>query len=400
MTSDSPIPGHGTILETHPQRAAHARWLTGAGPGALSVVELSGTEAWSILRAHFRCAKGTFPAAFQPGLARLGSLVVSSTPGDQLLLVCRQKGDCPTIELQGHHGLLADSHLQRTLESIGFSFAPREESEPLLSLVGQRDAAMREVPNRPSLKRLLHWADECWPKGLQKLTGLLRSGNDQGALEFLNAQATWRHLGTHLCKPFRIVLAGPPNAGKSSLLNRLLGYERALVSPVAGTTRDLVRDRVAYEGWVFELVDTAGLRQATDHLEVSGMELTRQAAQGADLVVWLVDPQNPTQPSPELAPGMFLATKADLNPEGLLPAGFAVDLQVSSQTGQGIEDLLKLFVDRLVGPVPPPDALVPFSPSLLGCLDRLSNLIQKQRTAEAHPFITQLLSSPESKVPG
>ncbi len=85
------------------------------------------------------------------------------------------------------------------------------------------------------------------------------------------------------------VIAGRPNAGKSTLLNALLNEERAIVSAVAGTTRDLIEDEVSIEGIRFRFVDTAGLRETTDEVESIGVERTRQRVRQAALLLYLFD---------------------------------------------------------------------------------------------------------------
>jgi len=88
-----------------------------------------------------------------------------------------------------------------------------------------------------------------------------------------------------------LVIAGPPNAGKSSLLNRMLGYDRAIVTPVPGTTRDTLEESVSIGGISFRVTDTAGLREAkqADPVEALGMDRSRQSLGAADIVLWLLD---------------------------------------------------------------------------------------------------------------
>jgi tRNA modification GTPase len=96
-------------------------------------------------------------------------------------------------------------------------------------------------------------------------------------------------VGSHLTHPWRIVLAGRPNVGKSSLINALVGFERALVHATPGTTRDLVTAASAIDGWPVELIDTAGLRSTGDALEAAGIRLAEGQMAAADLVVLVFD---------------------------------------------------------------------------------------------------------------
>lgn len=136
----------------------------------------------------------------------------------------------------------------------------------------------------------------------------------------------------------RVVLAGKPNAGKSSLANALLGQDRLLVSPVRGTTRDWVEIPLMFPEGEVRLVDTAGLGEPSDELDAAAQELTRQELSKAQLVLVLVESGRPLDAQEEalLLPDgrekLLVRTKTDLHPDG---SPFAV----SARTGQGVEAL-------------------------------------------------------------
>jgi tRNA modification GTPase len=141
---------------------------------------------------------------------------------------------------------------------------------------------------------------------------------------------------------FRVVLAGPPNAGKSSLLNALLQRDAAIVSPEAGTTRDVIEARLDLDGQVVIVSDTAGLRAAEGDIEREGIRRSLAAAARADLVLWLIDPAAPqVEPAADLAalgvPVLPVWSKADLV---LHPGARASALAVSAVTGAGLPTLL------------------------------------------------------------
>ena len=106
-----------------------------------------------------------------------------------------------------------------------------------------------------------------------------------------------------------LVMAGPPNAGKSSLLNRMLGYDRAIVTPIPGTTRDTLEESVSIGGISFRVTDTAGLREAgeADPVEAMGMERSQQSLGAADIVLWLLDASAPAESFPAQFEAMFRA---------------------------------------------------------------------------------------------
>src|SRR5206468_11015823 len=110
------------------------------------------------------------------------------------------------------------------------------------------------------------------------------------------------------------VILGRPNAGKSTLLNRLVGSERAIVTPIPGTTRDIVRETIEVGGLPVTLADTAGLRDSTDMVEGIGIERAREAARRADIILYLIDATAPIEPESFDGFVIRIYTKVDLAP--------------------------------------------------------------------------------------
>jgi tRNA modification GTPase len=160
---------------------------------------------------------------------------------------------------------------------------------------------------------------------------------------------------------YRVVIVGRPNAGKSSLLNCLSGQEAAIVTEVAGTTRDILRETISLDGLLVELVDTAGLRDDPDRIEAEGIRRAREAMSRADAVLWVQDrsrgpeasgemPEDrPHENLPEDIPVVVVRNKSDLSgdPAGLLQAEPPV-VAISAKTGAGI-DALRSELRRLAG---------------------------------------------------
>jgi tRNA modification GTPase len=155
--------------------------------------------------------------------------------------------------------------------------------------------------------------------------------------------------GERLREGFTVVIAGPPNAGKSTLLNALARRDVAIVSEIPGTTRDAIEVRCDLSGLPVTFVDTAGLRETVDPIEMQGISRTRAQLAKADLALWLAAPDAGAAAGsgsgPDLAddalrgvPALTVATKSDLAPA---PPG--ADLAVSAKTGEG----LCLLLDRI-----------------------------------------------------
>jgi tRNA modification GTPase len=140
----------------------------------------------------------------------------------------------------------------------------------------------------------------------------------------------------------QVAIVGEPNVGKSSLFNALVGSARAIVTDVPGTTRDLVTEIVDVEGLRVTLVDTAGLRDTQDPIELAGVERSRQALAASDLVLTVVDRSREARVATP-SPGLLVANKVDL--PGLWDSGDAV--AVSATTGAGIEELRRRIAAAL-----------------------------------------------------
>lgn len=150
----------------------------------------------------------------------------------------------------------------------------------------------------------------------------------------------------------RIVIAGPPNSGKSTLLNALAERDVAIVSPISGTTRDRIEATVERGGVAYLLTDTAGLTDTPgDEVERIGVVRAYQAAAAADLVLWLGD-EAPTDGEAAL---LWVHARADLPFRAGLPP--RRDIAVSAVSGSGVESLWKLIAERMAAALPMPDAI-------------------------------------------
>ena len=171
------------------------------------------------------------------------------------------------------------------------------------------------------------------------------------AIRACRAIAETSRRGRATASGLNLVILGRPNAGKSTLLNRLVGSERAIVTPIPGTTRDIVRETIEIGGLPVTIADTAGLRESSDVVEGIGIERAREAAAGADIVLYLVDATSgmTAEDERELASvedPLVVWTKRDLAP--------APGLSISAKTDAGVDELLSrldaLVRDRFAAP--------------------------------------------------
>lgn len=179
-------------------------------------------------------------------------------------------------------------------------------------------------------------ADRIWPD-MQKLA------------EDISQHLKGARVGEIVRSGFKVALVGAPNVGKSSLLNALAQRDVAIVSDIAGTTRDVIETRLDIGGHLVVLMDTAGIRTTEDLLELEGIRRTMMTAESADLVLELRSVDTRTQPQANhviSTEKLVVWTKSDLV-EGGSSDRLSSDVMVSSKTGAGIDTLLELIGDRL-----------------------------------------------------
>jgi tRNA modification GTPase len=145
----------------------------------------------------------------------------------------------------------------------------------------------------------------------------------------------------------KIVLAGPPNVGKSSLLNLLAKRDAAIVSAIPGTTRDVIEVMMEFSGVPVILTDTAGLRGATeDEIERIGMDRTGRELQGADIIIWVSAPESPSGPPRDLdSETLWIENKSDLDPTN---RSLGAARRVSARTGAGMAEFFTVLEERVL----------------------------------------------------
>ncbi len=367
-----------------------AALATAVGVGAVAIVRMSGPEALAIARR----VTGIDP---RRRYAELCDFAVPDGPRiDQGLLLYFPAPHSYTgedvVELQGHGGAVVADWLLETLFACGARpAAPGEftlraflndkldlaQAEAVADLIesgtrGAASAALRSLSGRFSesvaavqaeltalrvqVEAWLDFPDEEIDR--EAAAGLERRA--EHLLVRLDALLRDAAQGRLLMDGLSLVIAGPPNAGKSSLLNSLAGHDAAIVTSIPGTTRDVLRERLSLDGLPVALVDTAGLRESADPVEIEGLRRARRELDEADHILWVADARESLEAAlcaaREQARGVpvtVLMNKIDLTEERpalLEHAGVAV-VRLSALTGAGIE-LLTRHLKALGGPAP------------------------------------------------
>ena len=335
--------------------------LTPVGRGALAVVGVLGPDATRLVARLFapRGARplhdadrhgegnGVAEVRFGRWLGHAGGV------GEDVVAVIRPGGD--RIEVHCHGGTAAAEGVITSLEAAG---ARRVSWHHWLASLGEADWAIevREALARvrgPKAARILsRQLAGAWDVAWRRLQAAAEADRVSEVVADGTRLLAAARVGLRLTRPWRVVLVGRVNVGKSSLVNALAGHARCIVTPVPGTTRDLVETRLVLDGWEIDLVDTAGLRpgdEPVDAVERAGIERAIAAAAAADLVVRVV-PADGDEPAATASPRQLLVrSRADLAVQGGATGMEAADsLTTSAVTGLGIAALAAAIVARLV----------------------------------------------------
>lgn len=343
------------------QPATVAR-LTAAGRGAVAVLRVCGeTEA----------VAPAFSTCFQPANRKawsaqpVGRLLYGrwGTTAAEDLVICRT--DATTTEIQCHGGDAAVSRIVHDLQQ--WAVQPIAAEDQLLNSV---DLWTRDLQQALTKSLTLRTADlihqqlcGVWQQAVEQLTA--KSGDPQSnerRRRFAADILAWKTFGRHLTRPWSVVLTGRPNVGKSSLINALLGYQRAIVSETPGTTRDVVSGVTAFDGWPVQLSDTAGIRDTAESLEAAGIERATRQLASADLVLVVLDLSEPLTAADEAClqrwpEGLRIAQKSDQ--QGCWRPDEIDAIPVSAVTGAGLPELQAKLVQMLIPDTPPPDTPLP-----------------------------------------
>ena len=367
---------------THDTIAAIA---TAPGTGAVGIVRLSGPESYAVAAALFEPRSGAKVPQLEAGRVIYGSITEDDELIDEaLLLTFRAPHSYTTqdvLELQTHGGAAVLRRVLQLCLNKGARLAqPGEftlraylngrldlvQAESVLGIVNaQSDTARRSAAL--GLSRQLSEQLALIQQDITQVYGDIQAVFDypdegvpeaqfseplKRAITRIDALLATAKAGALSQKGAKLALIGKPNAGKSSLLNALLGYERSIVSNVPGTTRDYLEAGLELGGVPITAIDTAGIRQTEDAIEASGVTLARSIAENADLSLYLLDSSEPLKFDENLLEegrSLLVVTKTDL------PSVWSVSelarpvYPISVTTGAGLDALKDAIQTVLIG---------------------------------------------------
>ncbi|MFO0941943.1 MAG: GTPase [Pirellulales bacterium] len=210
------------------------------------------------------------------------------------VVVCRIAND--EIEIHCHGGVAVTDAILSRLRSVGCEtvdseryFPPLPDQTPQQRIENLCQQALLLTRSDRAVGILLDQMHGVQYKCLSRIQDLLRSKRWLEARNQIERLTRWFELADRLCKPWQVILAGPPNVGKSSLINALAGQTISIVHHEAGTTRDWIESETMMDGWPVVLTDTAGIRETDHHIEREGVLRAQQQIASADLVILVVD---------------------------------------------------------------------------------------------------------------
>ncbi|XZE18365.1 GTPase [Pirellulaceae bacterium SH449] len=316
------------------------------------------------------------------------------------IVLCRTGAD--KFELHCHGGSAAAKSITHSLEQAGFAKGSFASDLGHLSDGTIEQQALHDLQQAISLETASVLVDQsrgCLSTALRGIVECLEAMDSLEAKNRLSELVSWGEFGLHLVRPWKVVLAGPPNSGKSSLLNAILGYQRAIVHEQAGTTRDLLAEQTSLEGWPVLIVDSAGVRQTSDFVEGAGIAASLDAVSSADCLLLLVSPDSGWQPEHDSIMKAFngkrvlvAETKADIGSVDIAPTSPFPRVSTSVHDADSISHLLTTVASVLVPQAPSPGQAVPFRQLHVEKIRKALELIERKNLEEAAMQLRFLLS--------
>jgi tRNA modification GTPase len=347
--------------------SAFAAVTTGKGTGAISTVQVFGNLAESIIKKIFRPI-GKTPAVFKPGKILFGTISDDAETIDQVTIGCEGPGNF-AINCHGNPLIVADT--MQLLQRNGATLLTAEElltkifsiEKPVNTIALEAKLTQLQAKTIQGTKIIVNQVDAGLTKKIEEWLqsyGLLTENINTISLKQIKADAEQVLKNTQTAKLIifgcTAAIAGPPNTGKSTLLNFLAGKQKAIVTDIRGTTRDWVSAQCRVGPLSVELIDTAGLDEkltpiSEDTIEKASQQKSVEILDKADLILLVLDnSQSANQLDEKILKKiaskkvLTVLNKSDLTARfdaGKLPENLANTVQISAKFGTGIENLLK-----------------------------------------------------------
>jgi tRNA modification GTPase len=383
--------------------SGRASLLTPIGRGAVAVVAAEGEAALAAIDASFVAANGRSIRQQRPERIVFGHWTNGGHREEVVVVRDADSG----VEVHCHGGVAAAERILMAFASAGCvveSWPARLERMAASTIEAEADAALARCTTRRTASILLVQREGALRREADAIRDDLASERRVSTIKRIEALLSRAQLGLHLAEPWRVAIAGRPNVGKSSLMNTLVGYQRAIVFDQPGTTRDVLTAETAIDGWPVRLVDAAGIRETDDELEAEGVLRARGQLAQSDATLWLLDGSqlvgNPreamncqygeaTGQSAASSQVLTVVNKADLLPAQ--PAGTAADgVQfVSALTGAGLAELIAA-IGRTLVPVTLQDEAIPFTQRQIDLLSGAHANVTAGRLNEAAEALSSL----------
>ena len=367
--------------------------LTPPGRAAIATIAVEGEDAVDVVSRLFEPAGQRSLRDSPPGCILFGRWSSGGDLAEELVVTRRGPR---RLEIHCHGGQAAVQAVVAALQDAGgratdWQQAASQWEEGAI----ERDArvALAATRTERTAAILLDQYRGALRQAVEELRADCDRGQKSAASDRVAQLLRYAGPGRHLTAPYRVVLAGMPNVGKSTLGNALLGYERSIVDAVAGTTRDVLTSDTSIDGWPVEISDTAGLRTALDAIEAQGVERARAQLARADLVLLITDGSQDWKPEETavleaLPEALVVHNKCDLpQSPGARPGG----LEISASTGVGIKQLVQRMGKLLVPEPPHAGAAVPFTDAQITVLRQAAEAVARDDLRSAAVAVTGLL---------
>ena len=361
--------------------------LTAPGPGAVAVIEVTSVDAHATVHLQRRITSSSTQDSAQSDLQLIpvGRIQYGQWNGEDLVIVRTAES---TLEIQCHGGAVAIDRICTDLKNDGAvekalgNGALRNDGEGL----SIQQQIQHTIETRLPFARSRKAAGLILSQATNSLVDDLTIVNSVEcrpieAADIRQRLEMWQNAADHLTEPWRVVLAGAPNVGKSSLINVIAGMERSIVYDQPGTTRDIVEFDTLIDGWSFRFVDTAGIRpsDAAGQIEALGIEQTFLATSNCDVLCLVIDGRIESLAAIELLAieslpkhTVVVRNKCDLSSQAAESGrginlktsafGHLPQMNVSANSGAGINELLHWIKLAMVPEEPTAETAIPILP--------------------------------------